>query len=107
MGMPILLEELARCTFNETEQFERVLLMQMNDLRKTGAVVIITTRITGVLTDLIGRMKRMGTALPHRFCRNSIRRTRLKQDVDHKLYPRWSSGVPDPRNTGFGKYRVG
>ena len=60
MGMPILLEELARCTFNETEQFERVLLMQMNDLRKTGAVVIITTRITGVLTDLIGRMKRMG-----------------------------------------------
>ncbi|MDD3212289.1 MAG: hypothetical protein PHY64_01375, partial [Eubacteriales bacterium] len=60
MGMPILLEELARCTFNETEQFERVLLMQMNDLRKTGAVVIITTRLTSVLVDLIGRMKRMG-----------------------------------------------
>ncbi len=60
MGLPILLEELARCTFNESEQFERVILMQMNDLRKTGAVVIVTTRLTGVLVDLIGRMKRMG-----------------------------------------------
>ena len=60
MGMPILLEELARCTFNETEKFERVILMQMNDLRKTGAVVIVTTRLTSVLVDLIGRMKRMG-----------------------------------------------
>ena len=27
MGLPVLLEELARCTFNETERFERVLLM--------------------------------------------------------------------------------
>ena len=60
MGLPILLEELARCTFNETERFERVILMQMNDLRKTGAVVIVTTRLTSVLVDLIGRMKRMG-----------------------------------------------
>ena len=60
MGLPILLEELARCTFNESEQFERVILMQMNDLRKTGAVVIVTTRLTSVLVDLIGRMKRMG-----------------------------------------------
>ena len=60
MGLTILLEELARVTFNETEQFERVLLMQMNDLRKTGAVVIVTTRLTSVLVDLIGRMKRMG-----------------------------------------------
>ena len=60
MGLPILLDELARCTFNETEQFERVIMMQMNDLRKTGAVVIVTTRLTSVLVDLIGRMKRMG-----------------------------------------------
>ena len=60
MGLPILLEELARCTFNETEKFERLILMHMVDLRKTGAVVIITTRLTSVLVDLIGRMKRMG-----------------------------------------------
>ena len=60
MGLPVLLEELARCTFNETERFERVLLMQMGELRKTGAVVIITTRLTSTLTDLIIRMKRIG-----------------------------------------------
>ena len=60
MGLPILLDELARCTFNETEQFERVIMMQMNDLRKTGAVVIVTTRLSSALVDLIGRMKRMG-----------------------------------------------
>ena len=60
MGLPLLLEELARCTFNETEQFERVVMMQLGELRKTGAVVIITSRLTSVLVELIVRMKRMG-----------------------------------------------
>jgi uncharacterized protein (DUF58 family) len=60
MGLPILLDELARCTFNETERFERVLMMQMKDLRKTGAVVIITSRLTAAVSDLIIRMKRLG-----------------------------------------------
>lgn len=60
MGLPILLEELARCTFNETEQFERVVMMQMNEMRKIGAVVIITTRLSPSLTELIVRMRRLG-----------------------------------------------
>lgn len=60
MGLPVLLEELARCKFNDAERFERVLHMQMGELRKTGAVVIITTRLTSTLIDLIARMKRMG-----------------------------------------------
>ena len=60
MGLPLLLEELARCTFNETEQFERVVMMQLGELRKTGAVVIITSRLTSILVELIVRMKRMG-----------------------------------------------
>ncbi len=60
MGLPVLLEELSRCTFNETERFEQVIMMQMGELRKTGAVVIITTRVTSALVDLIARMKRMG-----------------------------------------------
>ena len=60
MGLPVLLEELARVTFNESERFERVLMLQMAELRKTGAVVIITTRLTSALVDLIARMKRMG-----------------------------------------------
>lgn len=60
MGLPVLLEELARCKFVEGEKFERVLMMQMGELRKTGAVVIITTRLSSALIDLIVRMKRMG-----------------------------------------------
>ena len=60
MGLPVLLEELARCTFNETERFERVLMMQMAELRKLGAVVVITTRLTSEVADLLIRMKRMG-----------------------------------------------
>ena len=60
MGLPVLLDELARCTFNETEKFERVIMMQMAELRKTGAVVVITTRLTSALADLIVRMKRLG-----------------------------------------------
>lgn len=60
MGMQVLLEELARCTFNETERFERVVMMQLGELRKTGAVVIITSRMTNTLSDLLLRMKRMG-----------------------------------------------
>ena len=60
MGLPVLLEELARCTFNETERFERVVMMQLAELRKTGAVVIMTTRLSSALCDLIVRMKRMG-----------------------------------------------
>ena len=60
MGLPVLLDELARCTFNETERFERVLMMQLAELRKTGAVVIITTRLTSAVVDMIVRMKRIG-----------------------------------------------
>ncbi|MBP3645704.1 MAG: DUF58 domain-containing protein [Clostridia bacterium] len=60
MGLPLLLEELARCTFNETERFERVVMMQLAELRKTGAVVIITSRLTSALVELLVRMKRMG-----------------------------------------------
>lgn len=60
MGLPLLLEELARCTFNETERFERVMMLQMAELRKTGAVVIITTRLRSEMVEVIVRMKRMG-----------------------------------------------
>ena len=44
----------------ETERFERVLMMQMAELRKLGAVVVITTRLTSEVADLLIRMKRMG-----------------------------------------------
>lgn len=60
MGLPLLLDELARCRFDATERFERIIMMQMNELRKTGAVVIITTRLRSEMVELFIRMKRMG-----------------------------------------------
>lgn len=60
MGLPLLLEELARCNFRETERFERVMMMQLGELRKTGAVVVITTRLGSEMVELMVRMKRMG-----------------------------------------------
>lgn len=60
MGIPLLLEELARCTFNETERFERVVMLRMGGLRGTGAIAIITSRLTSTLVDLLSRIKRMG-----------------------------------------------
>ncbi len=35
-------------------------MMQLGELRKTGAVVIITTRLGSSVVDLFIRMKRMG-----------------------------------------------
>ena len=35
-------------------------MMQLAELRKTGAVVIITSRLTSALVELLVRMKRMG-----------------------------------------------
>ena len=58
--LPLILEGLAGASFDGTERFERVLMMQLAELRKTGAVVIITTRLTSALVDMIARMKRMG-----------------------------------------------
>ena len=57
MGLPVLLEELG---IETSERFERVLMMQMAELRKLGAVVVITTRLTSEVADLLIRMKRMG-----------------------------------------------
>ena len=98
MGLEVLLEALARCTFNETEQFERVVLMQMGELRKTGAVVIVTSRLTSVLVDLLLRMKRLGpnVRLYYVTCRENNERTvpmveRLKQsgiEVEY-ISPNW------------------
>lgn len=60
MGMPTLLEQLARLDFSETDRFERVLLLETRRMRKTGCTVIITARLNGNIVDVIIRMRRMG-----------------------------------------------
>lgn len=60
MGMPLVLENLARLDFSETDRFERVLLLETRRLRKVGATVIISARLNSNMVDVMIRMRRMG-----------------------------------------------
>ena len=62
MGLPFLLDELARLDFSQTDRFERVLLLETRRMRRTGATVVITARLNSNVVDMIVRMRRMG---PH------------------------------------------
>lgn len=60
MGMPLVLENLARMDFSATDRFERVLTLELRRMRSVGAVVIITARLSGDIVEAIVRMRRMG-----------------------------------------------
>lgn len=60
MGLPVLLEELARLDFSQTDRFERVLLLETRRMRRTGATVIITARLNSLVVDMLVRIRRMG-----------------------------------------------
>ena len=60
MGMPMILENLARVDFSETDQFERVLLLETRRMRKVGATVVISARLSSHMVDVMIRMRRMG-----------------------------------------------
>lgn len=60
MGMPMILENLARVDFSETDRFERVLLLETRRMRKVGATVVISARLSSHMVDVMIRMRRMG-----------------------------------------------
>ena len=60
MGMSVLLEDLARLDFSETDRFERVLLLETRRLRKVGSTVIVSARLNSNMVDVMIRMRRMG-----------------------------------------------
>lgn len=60
MGLPFLLDELARLDFSQTDKFERVLLLETRRMRRTGATVVITAWLNSNVVDMIVRMRRMG-----------------------------------------------
>ncbi len=62
MGTPLILENLARVDFSETDKFERVLLLETRRMRRVGSTVIISARLSSHIVDVMIRMKRMG---PH------------------------------------------
>lgn len=60
MGMPMILENLARVDFSETDRFQRVLLLETRRMRKVGATVVISARLNSHMVDVMIRMRRMG-----------------------------------------------
>lgn len=60
MGLPLILENLARADFSETDRFERVLLLETRRMRKVGATVVISARLNSRMVDVMIRMRRMG-----------------------------------------------
>ena len=60
MGVPALLENLARCDFSETDRFERILRLETRRMRKVGATVVLAARLNSHMVDMMIRMKRMG-----------------------------------------------
>jgi uncharacterized protein (DUF58 family) len=60
MGMPIIMDYLARTDFSETDRFERILAIESRRLRKVGCVVVITARLNIPMVDIIIRMHRAG-----------------------------------------------
>ena len=60
MGMPLVMENLARLDFSETDKFERVLMMEARRLTRVGSVVIIVSGLNGSLVETISRIRRTG-----------------------------------------------
>ena len=56
----LLLENLAQLDFSETDRFERVLLLETRRMRRVGATVVISARLSSHMVDVMIRMRRMG-----------------------------------------------
>ncbi len=63
MGSALVAEHLARLIWSEGNAFEEVLLLEAGRLRHVGATVIITSRLSGELVDVMLQMRRMGPTL--------------------------------------------
>ena len=66
MGMPMILESLARVDFTASDRFERVLQLELRRMRKVGCTVVIAARLNSRMVDVMISMRRMGPSL--RFC---------------------------------------
>lgn len=60
MGLPLLLENLARVDFSDTEPFARVLMLEMRRMRRVGCTVVMTARLDSQMVDVMISMRRMG-----------------------------------------------
>ncbi len=60
MGMPMILEALARVDFSAGDKFERVLQLEMRRMRRVGGTIVIAARLNSRMVDVMTAMRRMG-----------------------------------------------
>ncbi len=63
MGMPVILEALARVDFSAPDQFDRMLMLEMRRMRKVGCTVVVSARLNSRMVDVMVAMRRMGPYL--------------------------------------------
>lgn len=63
MGMPVILEALARVDFSAPDQFDRMLMLEMRRMRKVGCTVVVSARLNSPMVDVMVAMRRMGPYL--------------------------------------------
>ena len=63
MGMPVVLEALARVDFTAPDKFDRMLMLEMRRMRKVGCTVIISARLNSRMVDVMVAMRRMGPTM--------------------------------------------
>ncbi len=60
MGMPMILEALARVDFSAGDKFERILHLEMRRMRRVGGTAVISARLNSRMVDAMMAMRRMG-----------------------------------------------
>ena len=60
MGLPLIMENLARVDFSDPDRFERVLTFESRRLRKVGFLVVISARLNSMMVDIMIRIHRSG-----------------------------------------------
>lgn len=63
MGMPVILEALARVDFSAPDKFDRMLMLEMRRMRKVGCTVVVSARLNSRMVDVLSAMRRMGPYL--------------------------------------------
>ncbi len=60
MGLPMILEALARVDFTAPDKFDRMLQIEMRRMRKVGCTVVVSARLNSRMVDVMASMRRMG-----------------------------------------------
>ncbi len=63
MGLPLIMENLARADFSGTDHFERLLALESRRVQKVGCLVVISARLNSAMVDIMTRLRRMSPTM--------------------------------------------